>query len=253
MTDSQDDFNPRSPYGERLSFSGICTSLHLFQSTLPLRGATPGRRGKLVQIPISIHAPLTGSDLSDAISCIVTEISIHAPLTGSDVLSVAVAAFQGISIHAPLTGSDRKEKGPFFFPQDFNPRSPYGERRGIPPGFQHRRDISIHAPLTGSDFMSTNAAVKVIIFQSTLPLRGATGQIIIIRRRPNQFQSTLPLRGATAGKFTLHRGGVDFNPRSPYGERRFFCHPFSLPLIISIHAPLTGSDLSLLTRVWYDR
>ena len=33
-----------------------------FQSTLPLRGATPGRRGKLVQIPISIHAPLTGSD-----------------------------------------------------------------------------------------------------------------------------------------------------------------------------------------------
>ena len=38
---------------------------------------------------------------------------------------------------------------------------------------------------------------------------------------------------------------MDFNPRSPYGERRFFCHPFSLPLIISIHAPLTGSDLPI--------
>ena len=56
---------------------------------------------------ISIHAPLTGSDLSDAISCIVTEISIHAPLTGSDYYyQDDELVTLPISIHAPLTGSD---------------------------------------------------------------------------------------------------------------------------------------------------
>ena len=57
----------------------------------------------------------------------------------------------GISIHAPLTGSDRKAVG--VVPRDwyFNPRSPYGERR----------------PTASREEAAT-------IFQSTLPLRGAT-------------------------------------------------------------------------------
>ena len=56
------DFNPRSPYGERPSRGGDCAILTLFQSTLPLRGATDDYcAGKGVQ-DISIHAPLTGSD-----------------------------------------------------------------------------------------------------------------------------------------------------------------------------------------------
>ena len=55
-------FNPRSPYGERLFFSSLDSSVQRFQSTLPLRGAT--FRGFLCLDchPISIHAPLTGSD-----------------------------------------------------------------------------------------------------------------------------------------------------------------------------------------------
>ena len=36
----------------------------IFQSTLPLRGATFSQVKKLVYFAISIHAPLTGSDLS---------------------------------------------------------------------------------------------------------------------------------------------------------------------------------------------
>ena len=57
------------------------------------------------------------------------------------------------------------------------------------------------------------------VFQSTLPLRGATPAISRHTKMP-LFQSTLPLRGAT----------LRTEPRTDRGE-------------ISIHAPLAGSDL----------
>ena len=58
----------------------------------------------------------------------------------------------------------------------------------------------------------------MFVFQSTLPVRGATasisGGIWAI-----WFQSKLPVRGATAGDFSPAIIGR-FNPRSPCGERR---------------------------------
>ena len=102
--------------------------------------------------------------------------------------------------------------------RNFNPRSPYGERRLIPP-----------------------VNVPKFLFQSTLPLRGAT-----IRITPKvtvkEFQSTLPLRGATRAFWLKYRTSVDFNPRSPYGERLDNRFPI-VDAEISIHAPLTGSDV----------
>ena len=59
---SRGDFNPRSPYGERLlSLLGMIYPL-IFQSTLPLRGATDTAAQEKKAHRISIHAPLTGSD-----------------------------------------------------------------------------------------------------------------------------------------------------------------------------------------------
>ena len=107
-------------------------------------------------------------------------------------------------------------------------------------------------------------------FQSTLPARGATRQ----RRRNDGgkqgFQSTLPARGATRGQqsagllvhyfnprsphgerplqcFRLGQGR-HFNPRSPHGERRFSRFLPRFAVIISIHAPRTGSDHPALRR-----
>ena len=79
-------------------------------------------------------------------------------------------------------------------------------------------------------------------FQSTLPARGATPEVIdqleklyISIHAPRTgsdgnaatadatrrtFQSTLPARGATAGVRQSSRRACDFNPRSPHGERR---------------------------------
>ena len=56
------DFNPRSPCGERLGVVGVFSSLSIFQSTLPLRGATPVFLFTASITMISIHAPLAGSD-----------------------------------------------------------------------------------------------------------------------------------------------------------------------------------------------
>ena len=55
-------------------------------------------------------------------------------------------------------------------------------------------------------------------FQSTLPLRGATGTADA-GTLDGLFQSTLPLRGATFPCGLSIGPAGDFNPRSPCGER----------------------------------
>ena len=84
----------------------------IFQSTLPVRGAT----GDVVNL------------------FRVLRISIHAPRAGSDVCRhVDIFRSAGISIHAPRAGSDTScgrygDQG-----SDFNPRSPCGERLTFSP------------------------------------------------------------------------------------------------------------------------
>ena len=103
--------------------------------------------------------------------------------------------------------------------RDFNPRSPHGER-------QEARDVE---------------EIDNIIFQSTLPARGATiSQLVVLPVRyisihaprtgsdqeptcylawAPSFQSTLPARGATRLQAVRGQAAVYFNPRSPHGER----------------------------------
>ena len=56
-----------------------------------------------------------------------------------------------ISIHALLTESDGEEEGPVLLGEDFNPRSPHGERPCPCRSWGRRPGISIHALLTESD------------------------------------------------------------------------------------------------------
>ena len=124
-----------------------------FQSTLPLWGATVVVDSVALAVPISIHAPLVGSDAFDFAAKLVAGefqstlplwgatgvgsrvvvghiISIHAPLVGSD-LEATVRSQQReiISIHAPLVGSDYQQTASRISASDFNPRSPCGERQ----------------------------------------------------------------------------------------------------------------------------
>ena len=59
----------------------------VFQSTLPVRGATPQCPRSALCMDISIHAPRKGSDMRDWSPCAsACSISIHAPRKGSDFL-----------------------------------------------------------------------------------------------------------------------------------------------------------------------
>ena len=123
-----------------------------------------------------------------------------------------------ISIHAPRVGSDHILNATLITSIYFNPRSPCGERprshrfSANIAKFQstlpvwgatsktskdvRHVSISIHAPRVGSDDRGAQSPLGSAQFQSTLPVWGATGK--------NTVKITLIL---------------DFNPRSPCGER----------------------------------
>ena len=143
--------------------------------------------------------------------------------------------------------------------QNFNPRSPCGERPRQVVGHVQRVDISTHAPRAGSDRLlhqpqgprpyfnprspcgerrySHRPWWPPSGFQPTLPVRGATCiRAIRCRVRP-LFQPTLPVRGATAFHcgYSFHQ--VDFNPRSPCGERHGPVCPFPPPVHFNPRSP----------------
>ena len=62
-------FNPRSPCGERLDLKERENLTYIFQSTLPVWGATPAAGCAGTATKISIHAPRVGSDSLIPCSC----------------------------------------------------------------------------------------------------------------------------------------------------------------------------------------
>ena len=153
LTALRQNFNPRSPRGERHLVNIIILRKNLFQSTLPARGATkvsaagrpvlkfqstlPARgatkidRVLQILIAISIHAPREGSDFHNITYSKKTKISIHAPREGSDKSRGKYPISTGISIHAPREGSDQAQPLITKASTNFNPRSPRGERRFV--------------------------------------------------------------------------------------------------------------------------
>ena len=145
---------PRTGSDGQIAALAVLT--HLFQPTLPARGATcPARcppdsgwyfnprsphgerranlQGYNFNRRISTHAPRTGSDAAGRYRQTVRRhISTHAPRTGSDSPRAAVeSARRNISTHAPRTGSD-----------------------GLITAISAHGKISTHAPRTGSDLMA---------------------------------------------------------------------------------------------------
>ena len=100
-----------------------------------------------------------------------------------------------ISTHAPRTGSDDPTKKGKKGNNNFNPRSPHGERHiGLQPR-QRIAVISIHAPRTGSDPMD---GIQLSLFGISIhaPRTGSDGNRLS-DGHACEFQSTLPARGAT--------------------------------------------------------
>ena len=213
------DFNPRSPRGERRDKATQAGVFDDFNPRSP-RGERPVR---LVPLKISLRFQST------------------LPARGATCGETIENPYKAISIHAPREGSDAQLMREADNGEDFNPRSPRGERLTDPkihemanpfqstlpargatlPGLRYSSRpgrISIHAPREGSDIISRSKRSRPAVFQSTLPARGAT--------RP-------PPRQPGAGGISIHapREGSDKRVSdSEMGEA------------ISIHAPREGSD-----------
>ena len=108
-------------------------------------------------------------------------ISIHAPHARSDECRNECVAHPDISIHAPHARSDDTW-----------------------PTTGTIQIISIHAPHARSDYKASSASTIRQQFQSTLLMRGATSEWLIVVSLM-VFQSTLLMRGATFVKTSLYR------------------------------------------------
>ena len=169
----------------------------LFQSTLPARGATKWKYVYTYSEKISIHAPRTGSD------------------TGKKSARNRQNHFNPRSPHGERPGWCALA----ILPRYFNPRSPHGERRivalAISFHFIHFNPRSPHGERQGFKFRG----IDDVIFQSTLPARGATKWRCWEKEPTREISIHAP------------RTGSDISGT-----------PYKQTSDISIHAPRTGSD-----------
>ena len=149
------------------------------------------------------------------------------------------------------------------FRQNFNPRSPHGERRQQPARASQQPAISTHAPRTGSDLSPGTGGPHEAI-STHAPRTGSDLLFRALRRAHIVISTHAPRTGSDKDRRTRAALRINFNPRSPHGERphkpgggaattRFqptlpargaTCtapgHPRGGD--ISTHAPRTGSD-----------
>ncbi len=145
-------------------------------------------------------------------------ISIHAPRGGSDELVGFLQARFCISIHAPRGGSDVSTETRLTRHQNFNPRSPWGERLNCTVSDGHDVNFNPRSPW-GERPWRRSSQYTEIQFQSTLPVGGATcGSMVSF---PNtRISIHAPRGGSDLGFRSIRFSWFNFNPRSPWGERR---------------------------------
>ena len=189
-------FNPRSPCGERQATRPTGTAHPQFQSTLPLRGATGRGRWHDFHRIISIHAPLAGNDSCATLSTCDCRFQSTLPLRGetfgyrehdrtlrfqstlplrgatrSGMLTLRGSVFQST---LPLRGTTCAHRSAPGYRGYFNPRSPCGERLILPAPTLIQSNFNPRSPC-GERHGRRAGSSRVLLFQSTLPLRGATG------------------------------------------------------------------------------
>ncbi len=145
-------FNPRAPYGARLSGGTVTMPAIVISIHAPHTGRDVQRRLETAAALISIHAPHTGRDSPSEIRRSVSNLfQSTRPIRGATTSSgvpFSLAIFQSTR---PIRGATRRGRIWCRCPRYFNPRAPYGARP------------------SPSSILGASA-----IFQSTRPIRGAT-------------------------------------------------------------------------------
>ena len=234
-------FNPRSPCGERLSIVSSTTSGFGFQSTLPVRGATPAALVISCEIVFQSTLPVRGATSPSLVAKRSPIFQSTLPVRGATGAYYDSRPWNLISIHAPRAGSDLSLLTVSLLGRNFNPRSPCGERRtcasaeSIAAYFNPRSPcgerpvryltsrsksiISIHAPRAGSDPVeivdSINGGISI-----HAPRAGSDTRMLTRTIPHTNFNPRSPC-GERPTASRRCRKGRYFNPRSPCGERQF--------------------------------
>ena len=216
------DFNPRAPCGARLPMWGLpATGWMRFQSSRPLRGATP-----------AIYADFELTDY----------ILILAPLAGRDDLVHLAGWGVPISILAPLAGRDSDPGTLDSTIPNFNPRAPCGARRPTGAAWASTSNFNPRAPCGARPFLK-RLQRWAGGFQSSRPLRGATRALSGGPGHPGHFNPRAPCGARRGYREQDCRAGQNFNPRAPCGARPLDSADIGAPgEEISILAPLAGRD-----------
>ena len=192
----------------------------MFQSTLPVWGATHPWHYYSTMQKVSIHAPRVGSDsrhnksesshqncfnprspCGERLHRLLGKITANRfqstlPVWGATSNGRNRPEHWDVSIHAPRVGSDipgAAFAAPFFV-SIHAPRVGSDEKRVLNVLVA---EVSIHAPRVGSDFNRIRINFVNLEFQSTLPVWGATVYDHGKNCCHHLFQSTLPVWGAT--------------------------------------------------------
>ena len=213
------DFNPRSPHGERrISFAGS-PQRHLFQPTLPARGATTvNERIYDVQQDFNPRSPHGERRRQEWTYLRRNDFNPRSPHGERQQIASGVHKHAHISTHAPRTGSDSNRGNDAAGGRNFNPRSPHGERLRICRSNGGRKYFNPRSP-HGERPYNPGIGSFVVGISTHAPRTGSD----LCRRcpcpRPAYFNPRSP-HGERPRHLCQGRGRGNFNPRSPHGERR---------------------------------
>ena len=192
------DFNPRTPCGVRRYKAAFVWRRENFNPRTPCGVRLSCLLPRAIRAEISIHAPRAGCDLPTELTFL--RLYHFNPRTPCGVrrskreVFVILCRFQ--STH-PVRGATGAAIAAPFFILYFNPRTPCGVRLLIPV-----------MPMRGQQNFNPRTPCGV------RPYGKVTFKFYI------PFQSTHPVRGATGKKPMDHRQLGHFNPRTPCGVRR---------------------------------
>ncbi len=167
-------FNPRSPWGERLVDFVKFIRHRRFQSTLPVGGATAARVAEFHRQTVSIHAPRGGSDEQTFLAArIRPRFNPRSPWGERPTDAASVAAYGEFQSTLPVGGATTmRTKTDYVI--EVSIHAPRGGSDYAEIGADTTKLVSIHAPRGGSDVVRPVGRFAVTMFQSTLPVGGAT-------------------------------------------------------------------------------
>ena len=229
------NFNPRAPCGARRQWRYTGVYRCHFNPRAP-RGARLALMGNMgVELFISIHARLSGSDRGGA------GISIHAPREGRDPPAPELVLCGGGLFQSTRPARGATLESTFCsYGEKFQSTRPARGATDTEAVLGRANSISIHAPREGRDFSPQRLPRNFPHFNPRAP-RGArlwNRRFVVTARNFNPraprgarptlrrcwegrtvFQSTRPARGATTGAVRPLAAPWYFNPRAPCGAR----------------------------------